>query len=364
MKGNVILLVVFSAAALLPLFGERGDSGGDLSGRIEVVDFMVPSGTTVFVAEDLEISATRNIEIRGQLIGRKRQQDDVGMNGPDITLRAGRGVYVTGAVLGGRGQDVVPGGRSNAGRGSNITIEAIVTVVDGKIRAGDGGTALPGGHGGNGGEVVIIGDGVSSYSDDPERMVFGGDGGFPGGNGGNALVYAPDLSTANYERQYLPTRIYYEFRGDGRQEELAGDQASHEESMVVVGIRYPIIVDCPAGEDMPGGTNVEGGGGGEGIAGNNGTLQSPQGQTGQRGGDGGDVQGGNGAVGGNGASCCPDTGGRGGKGGNSGVGTGGIGGPGGTGGNGYFDTNLQAYTGPGGDGGPGGPGGDGSCQRF
>lgn len=335
------------------------------SGVLDLDRFEVGASEILYVSGDLEVRAKDTIIIHGSLICRDGGSGH-DLRAPSIYLKAENGVYITGQVLGGRGgqntEEDFNGG--SGGVGSDITIESVVTVVDGLVRGGDAGIGLDDSKGARGGNVFILGDGVSSYSGDPLRRIVGGTGGYPAGPGGKATVLAPDLSAADYERKVLPTLIYWQFvRGHDELHQTANRPSPGRDHAEHVSLKErSSLTSCGAtGEDGPDGNDATGGTGGAGQNGAHGTAMSPQGESGRTGGTGLDGTGGNGTAGVSGESCChptPQAGGTGGKGGNSGKGTGGKGGTGGLGGNGWWDG--MGYAGPGGTGGVGGAGGTGT----
>lgn len=318
----------------------------ELHGYVHESAVVVPSGTDLWVSDDLVLSSDSTIVIEGTIRVMDRDPKHGAANGPVLELRAKQGVFIArgGAILGGNGRS----GRAEhpaGGVGSHIVIYAPVSWIDGTVRAGDGGDALAterGCHGGSGGAVDVFGSAFThrALSEHvpfrPDTFgIIGGDGGYPAGNGGDAMVHDD------------PT-------------EVATAVVWNPLTMSVAGAALPgpIFACSDAPADGGAGSPAIGGGGGYGETGDPGSSTAPDGKPGKVGGKGGDATGGAGDPGTPGANCCaqsPNTGGTGGKGGPGGPGTGGIGGHGGLGGSGW-----SGGTANGGPGGPGGVGGTGT----
>ena len=179
-----ILALTFAAALVASTSCRTQPAGataeGGLRGRLEVERFHVGPGETVWIDDDVHIVAATNIVVEGELIARDRAAGRPSANGPRITLEAGDGIVVLGAVRGGRGADRLDLDEIG-GDGSSITAIAPYVVIDGLIQGGEGGTSGPSMAGGRGGDVLLVGQALTTRSDGKSTYL-GGQGG-TGGKG-------------------------------------------------------------------------------------------------------------------------------------------------------------------------------------
>ncbi len=255
-----------------------------VEGVLVVNDFTIPAGAEMVVTSDLEIHATGIIRIDGRLRVTDRSPESSTPNAPCVLLKSTTGIVVTGTIMGGRGGDGRMSLRSfediesadrNGGRGSSVTLDAPMCILDGEVRAGDGGTGGPHALGGRGGDVIVTGNAVTSPDAAPNAGGYGGGGGTCAqniradwiygqpGRGGDAVVLGAGVpDTGFYSSQKQSART-----SGARQGAASGDHA----------VALPRSATCPSGDNGPDGAAVEGGGGGTGTTGPSGTQTSPQG---------------------------------------------------------------------------------------
>ncbi|HVS18561.1 MAG TPA: hypothetical protein VMT18_08170 [Planctomycetota bacterium] len=163
-----------------------------ISGQLQVVEFRVPAGETLWVDGDLVVSSTGPIAIDGRLVA--RDAAELGLqDAPRIELISALAIDVPGEVLGGRGTDVQ---RTRGGHGSSVVLRAPWVRVQGRVVAGAGGAgglSLPGGKGG---DALVRGmlEGSGEAGHVALRSGAGGRGGANGGVGGangDAGVHEP-----------------------------------------------------------------------------------------------------------------------------------------------------------------------------
>ncbi len=344
--------------------------GDVLSGHITVDSYRIPEGVVVVVDDDLTIESTYEIVVHGEFAALQRPLTSPKKEGISIRL-VSEAIFVaqSGKVRAGKGRDAcappftLEDAQLEGGTGGVVELEAVASVIEGKVIAGPGGQSAPHGRGGTGGGVVVRGHALSS--DTHEGCgIYGGSGGGhlapsfthaypagPGGRGGDVKMFPPKKNTIRADGVVLANALFDRYIPGFRKPIVSANADAAVNSAPV----------CEAGSTGGGGCPTFGGTGDQGNTGANGTEQSPQGQTGGIGCGGGDAQGGGGCEGDVGHDCCPcaapKVGGKGGTGGIGGKGTGGRGGKGGRGGNGYYNIAEMKFTGPKGNGGPGGTGG-------
>lgn len=318
-----------------------GAHASTLHGSVHLDAFHVNVGEELVVDGDLELIVETSALVEGT-IRVTRDPKVTSVDAPNLILRAGQSISVTGSILGAAGGPV-PAPGAHGGNGSSITLHAPIVWIDGAVRGGDGGL---GGKAigdsqvnttGKGGAVDMYGYYVTHrpVAEQPhscKEATWGAIGGC-GNPGGHAIAWGP-----------LPEHL--SFRALEASDPTPASKRSESDHAAAA-----LAIECPAGTvGTPGGPST-GGTGANGLAGQNGSPAAPNGQPGTNGAQGAEGVGGNGGNGSNGADCCPEHGAAGGTGGTGGAGTGGDGGKGGDGGNGH------APNGAGGNGGSGGSGG-------
>lgn len=170
-------------------------SGAILRGRVEFDHLWIEPGATVWVASDLELVVGGVARIDGALValdglngeqrnGASRAPRADGSDGPNIVITGGVAIEIRGEVRGGRGADVDIG---RGGRGSSITLDAPFVIVDGTVRAGDGGKGPEsGGAGGDARERSVFLDTPSGRGGGWLYSGAGGTSNAPGGDGGDS----------------------------------------------------------------------------------------------------------------------------------------------------------------------------------
>ncbi len=171
---------------------EPDDNVGDanapstLAGKVTVTHLNIPVGQTTLVKSDVEIDATGDVIIDGQLVA-----DDSPADGYSITINTGGDVRITGVIQAGDGAQNIrqtisadETGLSNTGEdgynGGTICIHAggeLMVEYGVVMQAGNGSAGLPGtrgGMGGKGGDIILCAG---------EKLVMHG--GLHVGNGGD-----------------------------------------------------------------------------------------------------------------------------------------------------------------------------------
>ncbi len=174
---------------------EPDDSGDDdanantpstLAGKVTVTHLKIPAGQTTLVKSDVEIDATGDVTIDGQLVA-----DTSPADGYSITINAGGDVRITGIIQAGDGaqnirQSIAADGVGSSSiddngynggtvcihAGGELMVEYGVVIQAGNGSAGVSGTR--GGMGGKGGDVILCAG---------EKLVMRG--GLHVGNGGD-----------------------------------------------------------------------------------------------------------------------------------------------------------------------------------
>ncbi len=313
---------------------ESFESGTVIGGRLDLESLWIAPGSVVWVESDLDLRVSEVVRIEGLLVAFDAAPLGF-LDAPNIRITSPLAIDVIGEIRGGRGLDAASG---RGGNGSAIQLSAPLVLIDGEVRAGDGGRGGAGASGGDGGDANVEGYFNVRVSDERRftlRGGRGGDGGFPGGDGGWGGAAIAHV-TESFAIAYLEN-------SKSISEALADFSALGASSTAL---------SCPAGGNGGDGGNSQSGDGGNGVQGADGTQSSP---IGKKGGDGRasrDATGGDATSGKNGSDCCPDTGGSGGSGGKGGSAQSGKGGSGGKGGRGYNTAQDQ-----GGDGGNAGDSG-------
>jgi hypothetical protein len=167
-------------------------SGAILRGRVEFDHLWIEPGATVCVASDLELVVGGVARIDGALVAldglngeqRNGASRADGSDGPNIVITGGVAIEIRGEVRGGRGADVDIG---RGGRGSSITLDAPFVIVDGAVRAGDGGKGPEsGGAGGDARQRSCMLDTPSGRGGGWLYSGAGGTSNAPGGDGGDS----------------------------------------------------------------------------------------------------------------------------------------------------------------------------------
>lgn len=154
-----------------------------IGGRLELESLWIAPGAVVWVEADLDLRVSELARIEGRLVAIDAAPLGV-LDAPTIAITSALAIDVLGEIRGGRGFDATSG---RGGNGSSIQLTAPWVVVDGEVRAGDGGRGGAGASGGNGGDANVEGcfsTGVADERRSTLRGGLGGDGGFPGGDGG------------------------------------------------------------------------------------------------------------------------------------------------------------------------------------
>jgi len=170
LAGFVLVQTLVGCAATHSTRPEASDETV-LSGLVYAHDFFVPAGQVVLIPADFELRASGVIRIDGVLRAVHAPQGPGPQDAPKIKLCSPNGVVITGSIEGARGRD----GRTTlvdehdldsadrmGGCGSDIVIDAPISVVDGVLQAGEGGVGGPHARGGRGGEVIFLGNAVTS----------------------------------------------------------------------------------------------------------------------------------------------------------------------------------------------------------
>jgi hypothetical protein len=142
-----------------------------LAGVVNTSDFFVPAGEIILIPADFELRASGVIRIDGVLRAVHDPEGSGWRDAPCIKLCSPLGVVISGSIEGARGRD----GRATfrgendldspdrmGGFGSDIVIDAPLSVVDGVLTAGDGGLGGAHSRGGRGGDVLFLGNAVTS----------------------------------------------------------------------------------------------------------------------------------------------------------------------------------------------------------
>ena len=134
--------------------------GSTLGGTHSVESFHIPANAVVQVTGDLRIVSRTRIVVDGVLFAVNGTQE---RPAPRIVLVAEDTVCVNGVIIGGRGENYgTPDTKKDVGvqggAGTNIDLVGrYVTVYNGYLAAGNGGSAGRGGQGGTGGNLLVYG---------------------------------------------------------------------------------------------------------------------------------------------------------------------------------------------------------------
>src|SRR5262245_49272807 len=135
-------------------------NGQRVSGTMAVRSLTVPENAVIYLENDLHVSAASWLVIHGSLVALDRASSAKDSSpGYTIDLAAQERIEVLGRVVGGRGLDYGehPGLETighDGGRGSDISLQSPLILVDGQVVAGDGGRGGAGAKGGAGGDLL------------------------------------------------------------------------------------------------------------------------------------------------------------------------------------------------------------------
>jgi hypothetical protein len=338
----------------------------EIGGRLDVDAVRIPAGVTVWVGEDLLLTARGDIVIEGALVARPGGTHAGGRDGVDIALSTPAVIRIGGSLIAGGGADGAVAGQAG-GRGGDLDLEASVIATLADLAAGHGGDGGQGADGGRGGHVLASGaiaplTALGEVAFDAQVTLRGGDGGHggmglpgaDGGRGGDGGDGGTAAATGPADADGTPG--------------VPGNPGTNQ-VFATPGADGAAGGPCTDGTNGVGGAHAVAGDGGDGGPGGPATTPAGAGGEGGAGGHGGQAVGSSGGRGGDGGGCCflPDTGVRGGIGGRAGSamagdgGNGGFGGQGGSFGNGGNGGNAgDGGDATAGDSGDGGRGGDGS----
>ena len=155
------------------------ETGGAAS--VEVIstdDFVVGEGETLVINEDTRIEATGAIVLRGTVRVEVPADAPQGTWAPQLALKAGERIVITGPLVFGDGRDGVDPGVMG-GAGASLFMQApVIAIGVQEIRMGNGGHGGPDVEGGPGG-LLSIGGWVIPFHGDG-LVLRGGDGGDAG----------------------------------------------------------------------------------------------------------------------------------------------------------------------------------------
>ena len=374
-----LCLLVSMATGLLLLGGGTTRASGSTSaladqqasGVLSVASWSVAAGTVYTATGDLHVVSEGDVLVAGHVLGAARVAGQGPLDGIDLRISSRTRIVVEGLVRAGEGGNAFAGesAASNcqlpSGAGGDVILEAPLIIIDGRVVAGNGGIAGANAAAARGGAVELRGlvrttrtstigpletlwERRATLRGEGGQGIFGGDG---GGFAGEPFPMPQPFDGRGGAGGSIHTRDF--------DAQLVPFALAAE-----LGGGWFVASDCADGAPgMSAATTAFGGAGSPGNPGQNGTVNSPQGGPGTPGGHGGHISGSNGGAGGNAPACCPlpegaQRGGTGGAGGAGQTAIGGAGGAGGRGGAAYFDTATNSYVAPGGDGGDGGNGGN------
>lgn len=324
------------------------------SGSVELATLTIGPEAVLLITADTVLHTTGPLIIAGTIQIRHGTPADPKGDAPDLTLISDTCIIVRGRIAAGRGAHG-EGLKIDGGRGTDLLIQSPIARFEGEpLRAGNGGNGGTNGRGGGGGSLEFNCTIIEAHR--PDFACIGGNGG-NGGHGGTALPGHHGGGGGNVEcRGYENGPTYDDIH--------IPDHLINTDLPMAFGSRgKPSGQPCtPGGPGLPGVTMI-GGNGGDGGKGAHGRsdfwLWSRSavfpGNHGGSGGHGGSVNGSApGGNGGNGGDCPHGPGPCAGPGGDGGLAIGGNGGNGARAGNGAKSKLGATSGGYGGDAGRGG----------
>lgn len=203
----------------------------EIRGQIKTERFVVERGETITALGDIEVTASGEIRIDGNLFGSRVLQANGSIRGASIKLRSLTRIVIAGNLWAGDGSDSEADGVKGGVAGALI-LETPVVKCNNKwlvgARGGNGGGNAA--EGGSDGDVVVrgflVGSGIQggnggSGGPGVDRVTLPGGEGGTGGRGGNALIETYPIESPSEGADAAPRDP-----GTPGQDETAGNNAT------------------------------------------------------------------------------------------------------------------------------------------